>query len=332
MNVHIYLIPRIPYQNVDVATFKYKFSLLGHQNALRYFSYTPQMANEVTFMASCSQDSYIRLWKIQPLSNISDTMGGHEGDLLQKYESKTSFILKDELETKVYNITLESVLTGHQESVSSVTWGIHNDRHEESKQSPSQLSDFCLLSCSFDFTVCVWKPDQETGIWSVESTLGAMQGNKHAYYGAQFLSDDQEILAYTFNGAMHQWKRNQEGRWIPQLTIKGHFGEVTDLDWDQHQVSLITCSQDQTTRLFSKYGEDKGWFEFGRPQVHGYDMNTLAVLPVKSKNPDINLSSKILSGGDEKVLRLFEAPFSYVKIFNQLNPDKSKLNLRFNET
>jgi len=30
-----------------------------------------------------------------------------------------------------------------------------------------------------------------------------MQGNKHAYYGAQFLTDDQEILAYTFNGAMH---------------------------------------------------------------------------------------------------------------------------------
>lgn len=119
---------------------------------------------------------------------------------------------------------------------------------------------------------------------------------------------------------------------MTQLTIKGHFGEVTDLDWDQHQVSLITCSQDQTTRLFSKYGEDKGWFEFGRPQVHGYEMNTLAVLPVKAKNPDINLASKILSGGDEKVLRLFEAPFSYVKIFNQLNPDKSKLNLRFNET
>jgi hypothetical protein len=39
-------------------------------------------------------------------------MGGHEGDLLQKYESKTSFILKDELETKVFNITLESVLAG----------------------------------------------------------------------------------------------------------------------------------------------------------------------------------------------------------------------------
>ena len=58
-----------------------------------------------------------------------------------------------------------------------------------------------------------------------------------------------------------------------------------------------------------------GWFECSRPQVHGYDMNTLAVLPVQAKS-GVNLPSKILSGGDEKVLRLFEAPFSYVKIFN----------------
>lgn len=47
-------------------------------------------------------------------------------------------------------------------------------------------------------------------------------------------------------------------------------------------------------------------------------MNTLATLKTTST---VNLPSKILSGGDEKVVRLFEAPFSYVKIFNQLNPD-----------
>ena len=32
------------------------------------------------------------------------------------------------------------------------------------------------------------------------------------------------------------------------------------------------------------------------------------------------LSSKILSGGDEKVLRLFEAPYNFVKTMNSLNP------------
>lgn len=219
----------------------------------------------------------------------------------------------------MYNITLESVLAHHQDSVSSVKWGVQSGIAE-----PKSLNDFCLLSSAFDFTVCVWKPESDTGVWSVESTLGAMQGNKHAYYGAQFLVDDLEIVAYTFNGAMHQWKKSEGGKWIPQLTIKGHFGEVTDLDWDQHQASVITCSQDQTTRLFSQYGADKGWFEIGRPQVHGYDMNTLAVLKTKSEK-GVNLPSRILSGGDEKVLRLFEAPYSYVKIFNQLNPYSSSI-------
>ena len=107
------------------------------------------------------------------------------------------------METKVYNITLESVLAQHQDSVSSIKWGLRKNDIEGSKS----LNDYCLLSSSFDFTVCVWKPEADTGVWSVESTLGAMQGNKHAYFGALFLSDDQEILAYTFNGAMHQWKR-----------------------------------------------------------------------------------------------------------------------------
>jgi len=34
-----------------------------------------------------------------------------------------------------------------------------------------------------------------------------MAGNKHAFYGAQFLEDDKSILAYTYNGAMHRWDK-----------------------------------------------------------------------------------------------------------------------------
>lgn len=58
-------------------------------------------------------------------------------------------------------------------------------------------------------------------------------------------------------------------------------------------------------------------------------MNSLSTLRVSSS---VNLPSKILSGGDEKVLRLFESPFSYVKIFNQLNPEASSVSLRFSES
>ena len=58
-------------------------------------------------------------------------------------------------------------------------------------------------------------------------------------------------------------------------------------------------------------------------------MNTLRFLKVQS---DINLPSKIISGGDEKVIRIFEPPYSFVKNFNSLHPEASQLNLRINET
>jgi elongator complex protein 2 len=53
---------------------------------------------------------------------------------------------------------------------------------------------------------------------------------------------------------MHYWQRNsKEAPWQPKLTIKGHFGEVSDLDWDHHHLSLFTTSTDQTTRIFAEY-------------------------------------------------------------------------------
>jgi len=45
-------------------------------------------------------------------------------------------------------------------------------------------------------------------------------------------------------------------------------------------------------------------------------MNCVAVIPT---HPD--LPCKIISGGDEKVLRVFDAPYSFVKTANSLNGD-----------
>ena len=42
---------------------------------------------------------------------------------------------------------------------------------------------------------------------------------------------------------------------------------------------------------------------------------------LKVDHEKINLGSKIISGGDEKVIRLFEVPYSYVKNLNSLHPD-----------
>ena len=107
---------------------------------------------------------------------------------IQQYQSKTSYImdLKDDSE-QIYNIALESVLVSHQEAVSSVEWGLSDELYFKCRKTPKQvekLTDILLLTSSFDFTVCLWQADEELNQWSIISTLGAMTGNKHAYFGA----------------------------------------------------------------------------------------------------------------------------------------------------
>lgn len=117
------------------------------------------MSNGVFYMASASQDKNIRLWKIQPLSNVQEelqqTDEQEDDDLdIAKYQSKTSYILDlgDDSE-QVYNVSLYSVLVNHGDAVSSVEWNLI-DPTAQLKQ--ITIDDISLLSSSFDFTVCIW--------------------------------------------------------------------------------------------------------------------------------------------------------------------------------
>ena len=293
--------------------FTYRFSALGHLNSIKSIAISEELTpgSETRYVASGSQDQYIRVWKIKPLVNLDASAADDtDGEWAKKYETKTSYVLRL-TPTRVYNLTLESVIPHHQDAVSSVTWHM--------AQNPKgNIGDLLLLSSSFDFTVTLFRADVETEAWQVDSTLGALVGNKHAYFGAIFLQDQDNILAYTYGGAMHQWERKDD-IWKPTLTVKGHFAPVSDLDWDQHDLSLISTSADQTTRIFAEY-KNKNWYEMGRPQIHGYDMNTMTCVRTNDKQ-----ACKILSGGDEKVLRLFEAPYNYIKTINHLSPHQPDL-------
>lgn len=129
--VHIYSLER---GKADYLT--YMFSLGGHLDSIRDFCFRNE--GESLLLASCSQDSYIRLWKIAPLE--VDYKSSEE--YLKRYESKTSFVLKDVYKEAVYTITLDSVLINHSKAVSSIVWMGNK-----------------LLSSSFDFTVAVWDID-----------------------------------------------------------------------------------------------------------------------------------------------------------------------------
>lgn len=68
---------------------------------------------------------------------------------VEQFRSKTSYPLSLK-EGVVYNIALESVLSHHSDSVSSVTWF-------------KKDGDLGLVSCSFDFSVVIWEAPKEVG-------------------------------------------------------------------------------------------------------------------------------------------------------------------------
>lgn len=74
-------------------------------------------------------------------------------------------------------------------------------------------------------------------------------------------------------------------------SIKGHFNKATDLVLSKGFV--LTSSLDQCCRLWGC--TSKGRKEISRPIIHGKDLNTLGAF-----------SNLLISGGDEKILRVFE--------------------------
>lgn len=141
-----------------------------------------------------------------------------------------------------------------------------------------------------------------------------MGGNTLGLYGGIFGPRGDLILAHGYQGAFHLWKRTAEKSssfsdttvdqlselWEPQPTLSGHFGPVQDISWEPKDGGfLISVSLDQTSRLHAPWVIGKGeelsnhvtWQEVARPQIHGYDMQCIAM----------TTSLQYVSGADEKV-------------------------------
>ncbi|XP_021092342.1 elongator complex protein 2 isoform X2 [Heterocephalus glaber] len=271
--------------------------LCGHEDWIRGVEWAA--FGRDLFLASCSQDCLIRIWRLY----IKSTSSEMQDDNIRLKEN--TFTIENGGSKVTFAVTLETVLAGHENWVNAVHW------------QPSFCKDGVLqqpvrlLSASMDKTMILWAPDEESGVWLEQVRVGEVGGNTLGFYDCQFNEDGSMIIAHAFHGALHLWKQSTVNprEWTPEIVISGHFDGVQDLMWDPEGEFIITVSTDQTTRLFAPWKrKDQSqvtWHEIARPQIHGYDLKCLTMIN----------RFHFVSGADEKVLRVFSAPRNFVENF-----------------
>ncbi|KAG0761852.1 hypothetical protein G6F57_007587 [Rhizopus arrhizus] len=336
---------------VNTNEFKKMHTLQGHDNWVRdlsFATYTGQ--HEVNannsfekgdlMLASASQDKYIRLWKISshtpsPKKQVEERT---EDSGLNKNDSNNSILIYrhyrtgEQLSTKAHIITIDSLqyslmfealLMGHDDWVFSVQWQ-KPFVQADTDGSKAFIQPMRLISASIDKSMMIWSPEATTGVWVNEVRMGDIGGSTYlGFCGALFSPDGKHIVSHGANGSFHLWKDNSEvkgeNNWSPKVAISGHFKSVESLAWDPKSRYLLSASLDQTTRLFAPWNRKENgttistWHEMGRPQVHGYDIKCIAFVH----------DYQFVSGADEKVLRIFDAPKSSVESLATLTGDDS---------
>ncbi|KAM7467519.1 hypothetical protein LguiB_015081 [Lonicera macranthoides] len=299
--------------------FVHACELKGHTDWIRSLDFSlPICTNGKTdslLLVSSSQDKGIRIWRIalrDPLSNSSD----------KKEEMSLASYIKGPVVvsgSSSYQISLESLLVGHEDWVYSVEWQPPSSMEGNACYQPESI-----LSASMDKTMMIWQPERTTGIWMNVVTVGELSHCALGFYGGHWSPNGDSILAHGYGGSFHLWKNVgvDFDNWQPQKVPSGHFASVSDISWARAGEYMLSVSHDQTTRIFapwinesSSVNEDT-YHEIARPQVHGHDINCVTIIQGKGNH-------RYVSGAEEKVARVFEAPLSFLKTLNNVTSQNS---------
>lgn len=148
-----------------------------------------------------------------------------------------------------YQISLESLLIGHEDWVYSVEWQPPLISLGDKTQFYQPQS---ILSASMDKTMMIWQPEKTTGIWMNMVTVGELSHCALGFYGGHWSPNGDSILAHGYGGSFHLWKNvgTDYEDWKPQKVPSGHFAEVSDISWARGGEYLLSVSHDQVSCLF----------------------------------------------------------------------------------
>lgn len=191
------------------------------------------------YLVSSSQDRGIRIWKMAPRNSISNGHG-----INWKEVSLSSYIEGPVLVagSSSFQISLESLLIGHEDWVYSVEWQAPLVASADGLAYHQPQS---ILSASMDKTMMIWQPEKTSGIWMNVVTVGELSHCALGFYGGHWSPNGDSILAHGYGGSFHLWKNVDNDNWLPQKVPSGHFASVTDIAWARSGDYVLSVSHDQ---------------------------------------------------------------------------------------
>ncbi|EEB09495.1 elongator complex subunit Elp2 [Schizosaccharomyces japonicus yFS275] len=280
----------------DAKEFRLATRLLGHVDWVRCLEFYTNSNSKIT-LASGSQDKLIRLWSLT-LQAEEDAPKDEETELGEELLMNKPF--KFEHSGMNMQIVFDALLLGHEDWIMTIKWNSTGD---------------ALLSSSTDSSLIIWEADKQTGIWIIAERLGDIAsshgsttatGSAGGFWGGLWKPDDSAVACWGRTGGWRIWV-NESGEWVQKCSISGHAAPVKCVSWEPEGRYFLSTGLDQTTRLFAplKNGE---WHEMARPQIHGYDMNSLYVVS----------ATRFISCADEKVMRVFDMPITILRFLNRI--------------
>ena len=280
--------------------FTHRSTLVGHEGWVRSLDFIHEGKGEDTdiLLASASQDKYIRLWRIRRGDEISAANGSAPNPSLETAaKSLSNKAHRFEATGRRYSLTFEALLLGHEDWIYTARW----NRNGEQLQ---------LLSASADNSLAIWESDESSGVWICTTRLGEISAQKGSttatgstggFWMGLWSPDGRSVVSLGRTGSWRLWNHDRDqDRWLQGLGISGHTKAVKGIAWAKDGTYLLSTSSDQTTRLHAEWQHQSlsSWYEFSRPQIHGYDLNCIGTFG----------ASQFISGADEKLLRVFDEP------------------------